>query len=421
MTRIFVPNLFMLVGQPDNGKTSLSNWFEKLLACEILHTDQIYHAWIAKNYPAQLKPAKQNIRGHYPRMTKEWQREWHEYVVNEILQALARAQLDVVVEGWLMLYLPEDLLTKIDQHATVMTIHMKSYHAHAAQKSLKPQGRDYTNVVTGLCSLMAQSRGVSFMRRLVRYQSFEDIRDFQGTSDSCGKMLALNLPADLTGKTVLDVGCGTGYFAIRCHQRGAQVTGFDMRYRHVKTAAKLASAVYRTTAPSFYHCNLFDWEKPEQYDYVLAVNLLSSVGPDYDKVFSRLFSWVKPGGMLVVEAAVSCVKPNHPQHQQHYVEKGRLQTSMGIPRLYPNEVALVHFAEKFQLTYRGRSTRMHGDKRRRVYHFQKSLEPAILQPHDTTTGSAPEVLGNDETHSYSEPVFCAGTSTPREEFAGKTF
>jgi 2-polyprenyl-3-methyl-5-hydroxy-6-metoxy-1,4-benzoquinol methylase len=37
-----------------------------------------------------------------------------------------------------------------------------------------------------------------------------------------------NLPDDLTGRTVLDIGSATGYFALECARRGAKVTATDI-------------------------------------------------------------------------------------------------------------------------------------------------------------------------------------------------
>jgi SAM-dependent methyltransferase len=369
LRRIKIPNLFLIVGQPDNGKTTISNWFEQLLECEVIHTDQLYHSWIAKNYPAQSKSARQNIRGHYPRMSVEWRREWQEYATSYILQAIKRTKLDLVVEGWLMLHLADDLREKLEKYATVMRVHMRNFTAYATDKSVKPVGRDYTKPVMSLCRLMATAKGISFMRRLVGYQSFEDIRDFQGVSDSCGKLLALNLPTDLSNKTVLDVGCSTGYFTIRCWQRGASAVGIDNRRKNVRVASRLSSAVYRTDKPRFYHCDFFNWDKPWKFDYILAVNIISSMGNKLPAFFERAYELLAPGGTLVVEAAVSCVKPSHPKHHEPYIEESKPIRDKVFQ--YPNEHALALLAEKFKLTYRGRSVRMHGDKRRRVYHFTK--------------------------------------------------
>src|ERR1051326_6786365 len=45
------------------------------------------------------------------------------------------------------------------------------------------------------------------------------------------------LPADLTGKTVLDVGCNAGFYAIEAKRRGARrVLGVDGQRQHVRQA-----------------------------------------------------------------------------------------------------------------------------------------------------------------------------------------
>lgn len=370
-----VPNLFLIVGQPDNGKTTISDCFERVLGCEVIHTDQLYHAWITKNYPEQLKSSKHNIRGHYPKMTKEWQREWNEYAADCIITALQAAKLDLVVEGWLMLYLPDDLKTQIAMRANVLRIHMRRFVACVGTITVRTVGRDYTKAVHHLCAYMAQSEGVRFMRRLVRYQSFEDIRDFQGSSDSAGKLLALKLPADMTDKKVLDVGCSTGYFALRCAQRGAKAVGIDKKYSNIDTAARLASAVYRTTVPRFYHCNFFALDTPWKFDYILAVNILSHIGNDLGTFFTRAYDLLEPGGTLVIETGVSCVKPDHPQRHTPHLEIACAKGKKSVQ--YPNEKLIAAMMGKFTLTYRGRSVRMQGDKRRRVYHFQRPAREVI--------------------------------------------
>lgn len=43
-----------------------------------------------------------------------------------------------------------------------------------------------------------------------------------------GQQLLAKMPQDLSGKTVLDLGCGTGYFSLQLLQRGASVVCFDL-------------------------------------------------------------------------------------------------------------------------------------------------------------------------------------------------
>lgn len=43
-----------------------------------------------------------------------------------------------------------------------------------------------------------------------------------------GNRLLANMPSDLSGKVILDLGCGTGYFSQLLQQRGAHVVCFDL-------------------------------------------------------------------------------------------------------------------------------------------------------------------------------------------------
>lgn len=51
-----------------------------------------------------------------------------------------------------------------------------------------------------------------------------------------GYRLLDKMPSDLSGKTVLDVGCGTGYFSLELLKRGATVVGFDLSDKMLKAA-----------------------------------------------------------------------------------------------------------------------------------------------------------------------------------------
>jgi tRNA (mo5U34)-methyltransferase len=44
------------------------------------------------------------------------------------------------------------------------------------------------------------------------------------------------IPENLTGKTVLDIGCNAGYYSLKLAQRGAQVTAIDLDTHYLKQA-----------------------------------------------------------------------------------------------------------------------------------------------------------------------------------------
>jgi tRNA (mo5U34)-methyltransferase len=49
-----------------------------------------------------------------------------------------------------------------------------------------------------------------------------------GTQDTESQLAVMQLPTDLTGKRVLDIGCSDGFFAFECERRGAsEVIGVD--------------------------------------------------------------------------------------------------------------------------------------------------------------------------------------------------
>lgn len=48
-----------------------------------------------------------------------------------------------------------------------------------------------------------------------------------GRSKNCKLLPSLNLPADLSGMTVLDIGAWDGFFSFECERRGGEVTALD--------------------------------------------------------------------------------------------------------------------------------------------------------------------------------------------------
>ena len=62
-----------------------------------------------------------------------------------------------------------------------------------------------------------------------------------GRKDSESKLELLQLPDDLTGKRVLDIGCNVGYFSFEARKRGAEVVGIDSNAQHLEIANELKS------------------------------------------------------------------------------------------------------------------------------------------------------------------------------------
>jgi 2-polyprenyl-6-hydroxyphenyl methylase/3-demethylubiquinone-9 3-methyltransferase len=101
--------------------------------------------------------------------------------------------------------------------------------------------------------------------------------------------------AGLSGKTVLDVGCGGGILAESMAQRGAQVTGIDLSDKALKVAQLhvLESGV----ALDYRHTSAEDFarERPQHYDIVTCMELLEHV-PDPASTVRACATLAKAGG-----------------------------------------------------------------------------------------------------------------------------
>ncbi len=113
------------------------------------------------------------------------------------------------------------------------------------------------------------------------------------------KLLAL---APVKGKSVLDLCCGPGFFAVPLARMGYAVTGVD------RTAFLLAKARARAraakTAVTFVKMDMRDFVRPGLFD--LIINMFTSFGYFDDKnedaaVLKNMFASLKPGGACVID------------------------------------------------------------------------------------------------------------------------
>ncbi len=80
-------------------------------------------------------------------------------------------------------------------------------------------------------------------------------------------------PADMTGKTVLDIGCNAGFYSLRLHTRGARVTGID-HSEHYLRQARFAAEVLEADI-EYRQLDVYDVEQlGRSFDYVLFMGVL---------------------------------------------------------------------------------------------------------------------------------------------------
>lgn len=109
------------------------------------------------------------------------------------------------------------------------------------------------------------------------------------------------LPADLQGKRVLDIGCGTGYFTSLLAQRGAIVTAADLSIEMLKqTELRCGTSIYR-------YCQADAEALPfdnQQFDIVFS-SLALQWCDDLADPLKELHRVTKKGGTVVFSTLMS--------------------------------------------------------------------------------------------------------------------
>jgi len=97
----------------------------------------------------------------------------------------------------------------------------------------------------------------------------------QGAYNPAGIWEELELPADMRGLSLADVGASSGFFSFEARKREARVVAFDVRHRD-NSGFGLAQYINGLTDIEHHHVNVLDL-RPEDYgrfDIVLAMGLL---------------------------------------------------------------------------------------------------------------------------------------------------
>ena len=78
----------------------------------------------------------------------------------------------------------------------------------------------------------------------------------------------------ITGKTVLDVGCGSGIYCLEFARQGAKkAVGLDIAKGMIELAQQKAQALKMDDRCQFIHIDFMGWESPETFDVVLAMGV----------------------------------------------------------------------------------------------------------------------------------------------------
>ena len=107
----------------------------------------------------------------------------------------------------------------------------------------------------------------------------------------------LELIGDVDGKTVLDAGCGSGFYSISLAEQGAIVSGIDVSENMIDLAKKNSDLL--SADCKFFDGNIQDLSIFESniFDLVTSSIVVGYVD-DMEKTFSEVHRVLKPNGIF---------------------------------------------------------------------------------------------------------------------------
>jgi tRNA (mo5U34)-methyltransferase len=153
------------------------------------------------------------------------------------------------------------------------------------------------------------------------------------------KRFADALPADLTGKSVLDIGCNAGFYSVEMKRRGAErVLGIDSDERYL-AQARLACAALGFEGIEFRNLSVYDvGALGEQFDLVIFMGvfyhlrhplLALDLIREHVTRDMLLFQTMQRGSNDTIE-----VPENHPFHLQGSYKVSPIFDDPGYPKMH---------------------------------------------------------------------------------------
>lgn len=105
----------------------------------------------------------------------------------------------------------------------------------------------------------------------------------------------INARAPLSGKKVIDIGCGGGILAESMARKGADVTGIDLSEKALKVADLHSLEAEVSVRYKHIAAEEMAAQEPGQYDVVTCMEMLEHV-PDPASIVRAAATLVKPGG-----------------------------------------------------------------------------------------------------------------------------
>lgn len=127
------------------------------------------------------------------------------------------------------------------------------------------------NRFSEIVTYMNNNKGKNGFRDLFQSFHFPGGLSWEARDNSEGVFKNFKVPPNLwVGRSVFDIGCGTGFYAIKSALLGAEpIAGFDLNGENIKIANMIANA-YNLRNHNFSQCEFWDYPFNQTYDIVFC-------------------------------------------------------------------------------------------------------------------------------------------------------
>ena len=139
-------------------------------------------------------------------------------------------------------------------------------------------------------------------KEIRKYQIFEEGQI--GDSPSFDKIKKLHIPNELTGKSILDIGCNEGFYCFECEKKGANCTGIEFNKTWHDLALKR-----KEEFSSNVQFLLMNWNDvhslTQNFDMILFLAAFHYLKDNQLQMLKKLFDKMNPNGLLILELGLS--------------------------------------------------------------------------------------------------------------------
>jgi SAM-dependent methyltransferase len=131
--------------------------------------------------------------------------------------------------------------------------------------------------------------------QLVQYYELIEGRDWQREV-----RLITSILREHKSKSIVDLGCGTGYHVRALTKLGFKATGIDISKQNIRFAREMAKEA--NIHPSFLVGSYYDYQPEDKFDAALCLNWSIPVKDHEVKRFlDNTYSLLRPGGLLIFD------------------------------------------------------------------------------------------------------------------------